>query len=194
MWWIWLVAILAALIISILVVPAKILISFEDNDFNVLLKVLFVKKLLYPRPKAKSTKTQKPSKQKKSSNVKKSSSSKKKRSVIDLIKGLSEVAKVFLSKLRTNLHIRLRKLRIEVGAEDAANTAMIYAGVCNAYNELDVILNEFLKYKVDANAVDLSANFCSAKIQADVSIELSLNLILALKIAIPTLIKYVEKR
>ena len=192
MWWIPVVAAVAAILALILFSPVKIRV-FTLNGVNVTARYLIFKRELYPAP-PKKEKKKKPKEQKKKEKPKKEQTADFS-NVLSQLKELTEILKKLLVKLKKRLRITLRKLYITVGSDEAAKTAMIYGAVCVACDELLETMKRFLKFRIKGdNAVGVNADFTSEKISADTDVEFSMSVISALAIVLPALAEYTKQK
>ena len=192
MWWIPVVAAVAAILALILFSPVKIRV-FTANGVNVTAWYLIFKRELYPAP-PKKEKKKKPKEQKKKEKPKKEQTADFS-NVLSQLKELTEILKKPLVKLKKRLRITLRKLYITVGSDEAAKTAMIYGAVCVACDELLETMKRFLKFRIKGDdAVGVSADFTSEKISAETDVEFSMSVISALTIVLPALAEYTKQK
>ena len=192
MWWIPVVAAVAAILALILFSPVKIRV-FTLNGVNVTARYLIFKRELYPAP-PKKEKKKKPKEQKKKEKPKKEQTADFS-NVLSQLKELTEILKKLLVKLKKRLRITLRKLYITVGSDEAARTAMIYGAVCVACDELLETMKRFLKFKIKGDdAVGVNADFTSEKISAETDAEFSMSVISALTIVLPALAEYTKQK
>ena len=192
MWWIPVVAAVAAILALILFSPVKIRV-FTANGVNVTARYLIFKRELYPAP-PKKEKKKKPKEQKKKEKPKKEQTADFS-NVLSQLKELTEILKKLLVKLKKRLRITLRKLYITVGSDEAAKTAMIYGAVCVACDELLETMKRFLKFKIKGDdAVGVNADFTSEKISAETDAEFSMSVISALTIVLPALAEYTKQK
>ncbi|MBO4353908.1 MAG: hypothetical protein J5860_03085 [Clostridia bacterium] len=192
MWWIPVVAAVAAILALILFSPVKIRV-FTANGVNVTARYLIFKRELYPAP-PKKEKKKKPKEQKKKEKPKKEQTADFS-NVLSQLKELTEILKKLLVKLKKRLRITLRKLYITVGSDEAAKTAMIYGAVCVACDELLETMKRFLKFRIKGDdAVGVNADFTSEKISAETDAEFSMSVISALTIVLPALAEYTKQK
>ena len=192
MWWIQVVAAVAAILALILFSPVKIRV-FTLNGVNVTVRYLIFKRELYPAP-PKKEKKKKPKEQKKKEKPKKEQTADFS-NVLSQLKELTEILKKLLVKLKKRLRITLRKLYITVGSDEAAKTAMIYGAVCVACDELLETMKRFLKFRIKGDdAVGVNADFTSEKISAETDVEFSMSVISALTIVLPALAESTKQK
>lgn len=120
---------------------------------------------------------------------------KKKRSLIDNINLIKEILSVVLGRFARHLRIRLTRIKLVIGTDDAAKTAMLYgaaaAGVSCIVEMLDNVTN--IEYTTDAD-VSVDADFTAEKITADVKIEFSLRVWHLFDIALRALCALVKNK
>ena len=197
MWWI-IPAVIVAVIVFALVLPVHLNLSYDD-DFCAVLRVLFIKKTLFPSPpKEKKEKKKKAASMDKKTGKKKKKPEKPKKKlsfddVMDLIRKLIAVFSKLIEKLRKKLVIKLQRLNVKIGTDEAAKTAVAYGAVCCATDELLDLMRRFLKFKEKSGAVSVEADFLSEETDFSVSVDLSLNVAAAIGIVIPTLITYLKE-
>lgn len=191
MWWIIPVAVAAAVIVA-LNIPVKLRIVVGD-EISVVGRVLFLKKTLYPAPpkKKKKKKTAKKEKTKKAPSKKREMTADE---AIGMLRSAAEALGELAGKLRRRMKILLIKLDIKIGTDEAAKTAVIYGAAANACDELLEIMRRYTKFREKSGAVSVSADFTSEKTDVDVDCELSLTVIGAISVLLPTLNKYLENK
>lgn len=120
----------------------------------VYLRVLVWKIMIYPRKK----------KEKKRPAEKKTPRTEKKKPALS--GALSSVGEI-LSAVGKKIGFKVKKLKISVGFDDAAVTAVAYGSVCAICSSLMGIAGEYLKLKVKSEP-EITADFISGKTSADV--------------------------
>lgn len=119
----------------------------------------------------------------------------KKRSLLENISLIKEILAVVLGRFSRHLRIKLTRIRLVIGTDDAAKTAMIYgaaaAGVACITEMLDNVTN--IEYTTDAD-VSVDADFLSERIDVDVKIEISLRVWHLLDIALRAIGTFVKNK
>ena len=118
----------------------------------------------------------------------------KDRDILGLADTVFELVSVFLSRFGRHLHIKVRRLVIIIGSEDAAATALLYGAVCGTVQCIIELLDNCFHTKFSKNAaVDVVPDFTSQKTAADVDITFSLRLWQILDMLIRTGAAYIKK-
>lgn len=99
---------------------------------------------------------------------------KQKRDIAGLIGMATEVAKVFISRFGKHLRINIRRLRITVATDNAADTAVMYGAVCGAVQCFMELLNSTAHLKLPReDELCVVPDFTSDKLKADVDVAFS---------------------
>ena len=98
-------------------------------------------------------------------------------------------------RFERHLHIKLTRLRLTVGTDDAAKTAVLYGLVSQSVAYILEILSRVvnLKYTSDSD-VQVNADFLSEKFAADVKIAISMRVWLLFDIALCAAYRYLVKK
>ena len=97
----------------------------------------------------------------------------------------------FLEKLTGHLRCEIIKIRLNVGAEDAAATALLYSGVCSAVGFLLETIDTHAEMKLRSpEDVYVKADFDEGEIWGDVGAEFSVRVIKILHTGIGFIINY----
>lgn len=116
------------------------------------------------------------------------------RDILDIVSLVTAVLKVVLKKTFGHLRLKMTRVKIKIGSEDAATTAIAYGAVSQSINVLFAILSEVKKVRLPKDdELDVSADFLSDKCDIDLDISFSLRVWHILHIACAALIKLVEK-
>ena len=200
-------------IVLILLIRVKIVIDFHGDDVKLLLKILGIPIKLMPRKEKKkkirlsdysykSIQKQKEKEAKKK--LKKASEKQKKKSPIphekekgsftDKISLITELVKYLLGKFLGHLRIDVTEIKISVGSEDAAKTAIMYGVVSQAAAILIDVLEGITNVKRSKRTeISVVADFTSEKIRSDINIAFSLKVWHAFSIALGVLRRYIVR-
>ncbi len=130
--------------------------------------------------KAKEKKRQKAALKKMSRKERRELKAKKRASrpaIPDMISLFSEVIGLFFSGFLSHLHVYVARIRITVGSDEAAKTAILHTAICQAlYPTLIFLDRKSNLHGIKKADVYIEPDFCSEKISADVKIAFSLNL------------------
>lgn len=188
----------ALIVIACIVVPlgylltrkVKLIAKYKDSP-DVYAGLLFFKYHIYP--KKEDGKGKKPSKSKKSKAVQPDEAALGDdkgggiRAVLELVAG---IIKAIYERTLKYIKLRLVRVRISVGTDDAAYTALLYGIIAQsaAYliDMLDRITNVYPK------DISVNADFTSGKINADIYIELSVRVWQVLYLAILAAMEYIK--
>ena len=182
-------------------VPIHITVGLREN-VSVMVRILFLKIPIFPRPKStkkkskdkkksdqKSKKEKKPKEDKKSKKDKKSKEEKKKKKengeeqqkkpkkkidIVFWVRLLLDVVTALFKKLGQHFKIRVHAYEICVASEDAAKTAVMYGTVQTLSNTLFLRLEKAINFKIVKNApFGVYVNFLEEKPKANVKIDFS---------------------
>lgn len=187
---------IVVLLVFVLLLPAHLVFSAGDDDINVYLKILFLKKSLYPSGGIKKKKAKKKSGSKKPSVSSGHEEKKKKKSsdIISNVRLIASVLGVLIEKSSRLLRVSLYRLDISVGSDEAAKTAMLYGAACSACDMLLDTLSRVWNFKSKSGAVSVNADFLSEKTTGSVKIGIWTNIAGAIGIIVPSLLKYLKEK
>ena len=213
--WIILYVVLAiVLLITLLMfLRARIIIEYKDS-LSLMLKVLFIKKQLYPEDltqikigdysekklqkkrnralKKAEKKSVKPQKSKGESKPKKKRSFSE---ILELVNTVKQIVTVFVKAFFGYLRVDVSRINIIVACGEADKTAIMYGAVYQAVSYLLSILDSVtnVKYK-KTSEVSVTADFLAEKFSADVKIEFSIRVGQAIKVMIKTAYNYLKTK
>ena len=191
----WIIAAAIVLvIIGIFALPVSIRLHADNGGASAVLSTLFFKYTLYPaedKPKRKKKKKNKT--EKKTSGGKAVPKSKKGADINALFELVKTIALPIVKSLGKHLRIRLKRLHVIIGCEDAAETAVLYGIACNACDELLEILGRAMKYSADSGAVYIDTDYVSEKTSFDIDVVFKLNVYGALSILLKAFLSYIKK-
>lgn len=185
---------IALLIILLLISRVRVFVCY-DEGLRVYAKFLFVKVNIVPSKdkKQKKKKTKKtvieeaPHEHEKLPEAKKEKSITKKLWEIKSV--LAEVIRVFLGKL----HFRFIKLRIRIACENAAKTALLYAGANQGTAYILEILRNISNVDVTKNSdIYVNADFISQESLFDCKVELYIRVAPLITVGIHALKEYIR--
>ncbi len=199
----------------ILLIRLKIVIDFHGDDVKLILKVLGIPIKLMPRKEKKKKlrlseysykairkrkKKEERKKEKAALKAEKKSEkeaakqkkAKEKQPLSETISFICGLVKYLLGKFFGHLRIDVTEIKITVGSEDAAKTAIMYGVISQAtavlLDILGAITNVKRHYKSE---VAVTADFTAEKIRADINIAFSLRVWHAFSIALSALFRYI---
>ena len=188
----------ALIVIACIVVPlgylltrkVKLIAKYKDSP-DVYAGILFYKYHIYP--KKEDRKGKKPAKSKKAKPVQPDETAQED----DKGKGIKEVLELVAGILRTTydralklIKLRLVRVRISVGTDDAARTALLYGIIAQSAAYLIDVLDRITN--VYPRDVSVNADFTSGKISADIYIEASIRVWQVLYLAIIIAMEYIK--
>ena len=176
-------------------VPFHVTVGLQES-VSVMIRVLFLKIPIFPRPKStkkkpkdkkktdqKQKKEKKPKKEKKDKKKKEESEDeqkkkpKKKLDIVFWVRLLLDVVTALFKKLGRNFKIRVHAYEICVASEDAAKTAVMYGTVQTLSETLFLRLEKAINFKIVKNApFGVYVNFLEEKPKANVKIDFSISL------------------
>ena len=164
-------------------VPIHVTVGLRES-VSVMVRILFLKIPIFPKPKStkkkskkkkKSDKKPKKDKKEKPKNQEKKKS-KKKLDIVFLVRLLLDVVTALFKKLGQHFRIRVYAYEICVASEDAAKTAVMYGTVQTLSNTLFLRLERAMNFKVVKNApFGVYVDFLEEKPRANVKIDFSIS-------------------
>lgn len=169
-------------------VPFHVTVGLQES-VSVMIRILFLKIPIFPRPKTtkkkpkkkkksdqkQKKKEKKPKKEKKKDDQKKKP--KKKVDIVFWVRLLLDVVSALFRKLGQNFKIRVHAYEICVASEDAAKTAVMYGTVQALSETLFLRLEKAINFKVVKNApFGVYVNFLEEKPKANVKIDFSISI------------------
>ena len=96
---------------------------------------------------------------------------------------------------RGKISIRFRKMYIRVGSDDAAKTALLYAGILQAVSLiLNLVEEKFVHVKRKDGAMEITPDYLSTTCHADIDLICSVKIYRALVIALKMLSAYDKEK
>lgn len=187
---------IALLIVLLMFSKAKVYICYEDN-LEVFAKFLFFKFNILPSSKKeKHVKTKKKKKKAfKDKTVKEDTASvtKTEKSLPLKLWEMKTALVNILEKFFNKLHFKFIKLRINVACDNAAKTALAYAGVNQGICYLIEILRNFSNVEVESRSdICVNADYVSQKSEFEGKIELYIRVISIISVGIHALKEYIK--
>lgn len=187
------------LIFLLLLCPVTVRLDYTDK-LSVMIRFLFLKFRISPPDKEKIEKDGK-KKTAKTGMGKKDEKQKKEfwrtiyeeegfSGALHFLKGIADILKNAAQGILSHLVIRLLDVRLIIAGEDAANTAILYGGVCSAVFPLLSWICSCAKVR-KYNA-DIRPDFIAPKSQAEIALELSIRPIFVLGTGAGGLYSYIK--
>ena len=192
------------LIALILLIRIKVIIYYRGEDIKLNLHILGIPIKLLPRKQKKkkiklsnySYKKRKKSLQKKPKKVKKKKEKvnvNEKPSITEAIPTIAEIVKYLLKKFFGHLRIDVTEIKITVGTDDAAKTAIMFGIVNQAAAALFDLLSTITNVKKNRkNEIAVYADFASEKTVININLGFSLRIWHLFSIAFGALFKYLK--
>ncbi len=183
---------IALLVAAILLTKIRVYICYEDS-LRVYAKIWFIKFKFVPskekKPKKKKAKKQKKKKPDKALPEEK----KEEKSIVtqlwEIKSVLSEISSRFLGKI----HFRFLKLRIDIACDNAAKTALLYAGANQGVAYIIEILRNISNVDVSSRSdVCVNANFISLRSELEGKIELYIRVLPLLSVGLHAFKEYTK--
>ena len=192
MWWLYVLIGLAVLIAALLIMPVQLTLSFSENSV-ITLGYLFIKRQLYPAvgKQARAKKARRA--EKKQKRPEKQEREPKAEDAVNMLGVMKDIIIEILRRAKKLVAVRLKKLILVIGTDEAAKTAQLYGAAAIAYDELAEALRRTSNYKEKAGAVNISVDFTSEKTVFEALIVLRAGAISALRIILPAIIKNINK-
>lgn len=95
--------------------------------------------------------------------------------IMGIIGTVAEVAKTFIARLGHHLRIRVKRFRITVAADNAADTAVLYGAVCGAVQCFLELISSTMHLRLPENAKELEVvpDFTTTKLKMDIDVAFS---------------------
>lgn len=192
------------LIALILLIRIKVIIDYRGEDIKLKLRILGIPIKLLPRNQKKkkiklsdySYKKRQKALQKKPKNVKKKkevAKVKEKPSITEAIPTIADIVKYLMKKFFGHLRIDVTEIKITVGTDDAAKTAIMFGIVNQAAAALFDLLSTITNVKKNKkNEIAVYADFTSDKTVININLGFSLRVWHLFSIALGTLFKYLK--
>ncbi len=197
-------AIIAIVIVSIILLLALLLsirvrlqVLGKNTDLTVALRILCYKYTFFPEEKsvrsvAKDEKKERKKarkKAKKTADIQADESTpppkKKKRSILNIIRLITYMLKRLYKRFPNYFQLRLKKVIIVVGGEDAAKTAIYYGTVRASVAYLLTMCESLFTMKTPRNAkLLIEPNYLTNESMCDIDLDLSISLFAALRLLI----------
>ena len=165
-------------------VPIHVTVGLRES-VSVMVRILFLKIPIFPKPKStkkkskkkkKSDKKPKKDKKEKPKNQEKKKS-KKKLDIVFLVRLLLDVVTALFKKLGQHFKIRIHAYEICVASEEAAKTAVMYGMVQTLSETLFLRLEKAINFKIVKNApLGVYVDFLEEKPKANVKIDFSISI------------------
>ena len=169
-----------------------------ENDLNVFLRVLFIRIPLYPTKEKKFNEKKYDKKQLKKAQGGKVKLKQKREGddsgnkLVDSIKLITNVLSVALKTFAKHLKIKVAKLHIRVGSDDAARTAILYGAISSSVACLIDLLDEITNLsRIKNSSISVEPDFLSESCEAMINIKLSISLFGALSVLIRSVWRYI---
>lgn len=187
---------IVALLALALLLPINFVFSADDDGIKAYLKILFIKKSFYPPSEPKKKKPKKKKTSKKPAEKKENTSTEKKKisNIIENVRSIAAVLGVIVEKSSKLIRVRLHCLNITVGSDEAAKTAVLYGAACSACDMLLDTLGRVWNFKARNDSVSVSADFLSEKMTGAVKVVFWTNVVGAIGILFPALLKYLNEK
>ena len=180
---------IALLIFAILITKIRFFICYED-DLRVFARIWFLKFNIVPskekKPKAKKAK-------KKKAITESSEKKKDEKSIARKLWEMRSILTKIISKFLGKLHFKFLKLRINIACDNAAKTALLYAGANQGVAYIIEILRNVSNVDVSTHSdVSVNANFISQKSEFEGKIELYIRVLPLISVGLHAIKEYVK--
>lgn len=178
---------IALLIIALLLTKVRLFVCYEDA-LRVYAKILFLKFKIVPSKE----KTKKPKKKKKKV-PSKSVEKKEEKSIVSKLWEIRSVLCEIISRFLGKLHFKFLKLKIVIGCDNAAKTALLYAGASQGAAYVIEVLRNISNVDIALHSdVSVDTNFISQKSEFEGKIELYIRVVSLIKVGWHALMEYIK--
>ena len=111
---------------------------------------------------------------------------------IEFLLHLTDVIRSSLAVFFSKAKVNLKELRISVGTEDAAKTALLSTGVVQAANGLCAALQHFSNFRCDSKNLSIAPNFTSENSVFSLHLDISCTVIHIIRVYLHTNLRFFE--
>lgn len=163
---------IALLIAAILFTKLKVFVCYEDR-LAVYAKILFFKFNIFPEKIKKQKKTKKKKGTKKPPQKAPPPAKKEEKSIVTKLWEMRSILSETISRFLGKLHFKFLKLHINISCDNAAKTALLYAGANQGVSYIIEILRNVSNVDVSSRSdVCVNADFLSQQSELEGKIEL----------------------
>lgn len=182
---------LLLLILFLLFLRFQVHIVYEENTFSAYVKVLFFRYSLYPAKEKQEKKKKAKSKDTSADTTKVSQKKRAFTDVMDLVDTVMTVLRDSKDRFLSALTVTTAKVRIVIGSDNPAKTAIVYGVVCQGVAYLFEFLDSITNLKTVKNAeIYVGYDFSASESQTDIHILLSARTIGILSVALCALTSF----
>ena len=181
---------IALLVTTILLSKIKVMVSYEDS-LRIYAKFWFIKRNIYPQKLKVPKKDRKKTAQKKSSPPVEQGETEKSlpMKLWEMKSALTSILARFLNKL----HFKFFELRANVACDNAAKTALAYAGVNQGISYIIEVLNNISNVEISSRSdICVNADFISQKSDFEGKIELYIRVFPAISVGLHAIKEYIK--
>jgi len=183
---------IALLIAAILFTRLRVFICYEDS-LTVYTKIWFLRFKIVPTREKKPKKKRTKKKKKEPSKSTLPEEQKKEKSIVTKLWEMKSVLTEVLSRFLGKLHFRFLKLRINIACDNAAKTALLYAGANQGVAYIIEILRNISNVDISSRSdVSVNANFISLKSEFEGKIELYIRVLPLISVGLHALKEYTK--
>ena len=180
---------IALLITAILLTKLRLIICYED-DLRVYAKILFLRFKIVPS-KEKKPKVKKAKKKKEKTAL--PAKKKEEKSIAIKLWEMRSVLIKIISKFLGKLHFKFLKLRINISCDNAAKTALLYAGANQGVAYIIEVLRNISNVDVSSHSdIFVGADFISQKSEFEGKIELYIRVLPLLSVGLHAITEYAK--
>lgn len=111
---------------------------------------------------------------------------------IEFLLHLTDVIRSSLAVFFSKAKVNLKELRISVGTEDTAKTALLSTGVVQAANGLCAALQHFSNFRCDSKNLSIAPNFTSENSVFSLHLDISCTVIHIIRVYLHTNLRFFE--
>lgn len=111
---------------------------------------------------------------------------------LEFILHLTDVIRSSLAVFFSRAKVNLKELRISVGTEDAAKTALLSTGVAQAANGLCAALQHFSNFRCNSKNLSIAPNFTSEDSVFSLHLDISCTVIHIIRVYLHTNLRFFE--
>lgn len=111
---------------------------------------------------------------------------------VEFLFHLTDVIHSTVLEFFSNAKVNLKELRISVGTDDAAKTALVSSSVHQAANGLCALLQRFSRFRCNSQKLNISPDFTSEKSDFSIHLDISFTVIHLIRVYLHTNMRFFE--
>lgn len=191
----WILFVLVILILAILFLPIHLICRYPAKS-NFSFRILFFRfdgvalfKKIFSKNEAEDTAPETVQAEKRKNNGKRSSDL---FGFLEFLLHLTDVIHSTILEFFSKAKVNLKELRISVGTDDAARTALLSCSVSQAANGLCAVLQHFSNFHCNSKKLSISPDFTSEKSDFSLHLDLSCTVVHLIRVYLHTNMRFFD--